>query len=133
MAIKKASGSKKKSKKAKDRVSDAVVHVKATFNNTIITITDAKGNALSWSSAGEQKFSGSRKSTPYASQVATEVASKKAKEIYGVENVEVLIKGPGPGREAAIRAARNYFIVTGIYDVTGIPFNGVRASNERRV
>ncbi|MAZ44326.1 MAG: 30S ribosomal protein S11 [Legionellales bacterium] len=133
MAQKQLSSSKKRTKKVKDRVSDAVVHVKATFNNTLITITDAKGNALSWSSAGEQKFSGSRKSTPYAAQVATEVAAKKAKEIYGVENVEVYIKGPGPGREAAIRAARNFFIVTGIYDMTGIPFNGVRAPNERRV
>lgn len=130
MAVKQVS---KKKQKTRRRVTDAVVHVRSTFNNTIITITDAKGNALAWATAGERDFKGSRKSTPYAAQIATEEAARKAQALYGVENVEVYIKGPGPGREASVRAARNFFVVTGIYDVTGIPFNGCRAPNERRV
>lgn len=124
----------KTTKKRKTRVvTDAIVHVKATFNNTLVMITDAKGNALAWASAGEREFKGSRKSTPYAAQMAMEEAARKAKELYGVENVEVRIKGPGPGRESAVRAAKLFFTVVGMYDVTGIPFNGCRPAGERRV
>ena len=128
---------KKMSVKTKKRklvaVTHGIAHVKATFNNTLVTITDAKGNTLAWATAGEREFKGSRKSTPYAAQIAMEEAARKAKELYGLESVEVRIKGPGPGREASIRAAKAFFTVVGMYDVTGVPFNGCRPAGERRV
>ncbi|MEO1888335.1 MAG: 30S ribosomal protein S11 [Cycloclasticus sp.] len=126
----KPSRSKKKVKKS---VVDGIVHVHATFNNTIITITDRKGNALTWATAGGSGFRGSRKSTPFAAQVAAERAGEAAKE-FGIKNLEVRIKGPGPGRESAVRALNNIgFNITYIEDVTPIPHNGCRPPKKRRV
>jgi len=120
-------------KKIKTNVVDGVVHVHATFNNTIVTITDRKGNALSWATAGGSGFRGSRKSTPFAAQVAAERAGEVAKE-FGMKNLEVRIKGPGPGRESAVRALNNIgFNITFIEDVTPIPHNGCRPPKKRRV
>lgn len=108
-------------------------HIQATFNNTIVSITDPNGNVLSWGSAGSAGFKGSRKSTPFAAQVAAEGAAKRSME-HGVRRVEVFIKGPGPGREAAIRALVTTGLqVTAIVDVTPIPHNGCRAPKRRRV
>ena len=108
-------------------------HIKSTFNNTIVSITDAQGNVIAWKSAGTVGFKGSRKSTPFAAQVAADVAGKAALE-YGLKNVEVRIWGPGPGRESSIRALNALGIrVTSIQDVTPIPHNGVRPSKRRRV
>ncbi|WP_227429895.1 30S ribosomal protein S11 [Psychrobacter sp. I-STPA6b] len=120
-------------KAARRSVSEGVAHIHASFNNTIVTITDRQGNALAWATAGGQGFRGSRKSTPFAAQVAAEVAGKAAQE-YGVKNVDVLVKGPGPGRESAVRAlgALGYKI-NSISDVTPIPHNGCRAPKKRRV
>ena len=123
------------SRKKKERKNslNGVAHIRSTFNNTIITITDASGNALSWASAGSQGFKGSRKSTPFAAQVAAEVAAKKAME-HGVQNIEVYVKGPGSGREAALRALQAAgFNITVIKDVTPIPHNGCRPPKRRRV
>jgi small subunit ribosomal protein S11 len=107
--------------------------VNATFNNTVITITDAQGNAISWSSAGSEGFRGSRKSTPYAAQIAAEDAGRKAQE-HGVKTLEVEVKGPGSGRESALRALQTVgFVVTAIRDVTPIPHNGCRPRKRRRV
>lgn len=126
----KPSRSKKKVKKS---VVDGIVHVHATFNNTIVTITDRKGNALAWATAGGSGFRGSRKSTPFAAQVAAERAGEAAKE-FGVKNLEVRIKGPGPGRESAVRALNNIgFNISLIEDVTPIPHNGCRPPKKRRV
>lgn len=121
-------------KKVKKQVADGMAHVHASFNNTIVTITDRQGNALSWATAGGSGFRGSRKSTPFAAQVAAEVAGKAAQETYGVKNVDVLVKGPGPGRESAVRAlgALGYKI-NSISDVTPIPHNGCRPPKKRRV
>ncbi|ORU91941.1 MAG: 30S ribosomal protein S11 [Cycloclasticus sp. symbiont of Bathymodiolus heckerae] len=120
-------------KKVKKNVVDGIVHVHATFNNTIITITDRKGNALSWATAGGSGFRGSRKSTPFAAQVAAERAGETAKD-FGMKNLEVRIKGPGPGRESAVRALNNIgFNITFIEDVTPIPHNGCRPPKKRRV
>jgi len=120
-------------KKVKKNVVDGIVHVHATFNNTIITITDRKGNALSWATAGGSGFRGSRKSTPFAAQVAAERAGEVVKE-FGMKNLEVKIKGPGPGRESAVRALNNIgFNITFIEDVTPIPHNGCRPPKKRRV
>ena len=120
-------------KKVKKNVVDGVVHVHASFNNTIITITDRQGNALSWATSGGSGFRGSRKSTPFAAQVAAERAGKAAQE-YGLKNVEVMVKGPGPGRDFAVRALHNVgFKVTNIQDVTPIPHNGCRPPKKRRV
>ncbi len=120
-------------KKIKKNVVDGIVHVHATFNNTIITITDRKGNTLSWATAGGSGFRGSRKSTPFAAQVAAERAGEIAKD-FGMKNLEVKIKGPGPGRESAVRALNNIgFNITYIEDVTPIPHNGCRPSKKRRV
>lgn len=120
-------------KKVKKNVAEGVVHVHASFNNTIITITDRQGNALAWATSGGQGFKGSRKSTPFAAQVAAESAGRVAME-YGVKNLEVRIKGPGPGRESAVRALRGLGIkITAISDVTPIPHNGCRPPKRRRI
>ena len=120
-------------KKVKKQVSDAIAHIHASFNNTIITITDRQGNALSWATSGGCGFRGSRKSTPFAAQAAAEKAGRAAQE-YGVKNVEVRVKGPGPGRESAVRALNAVgFRVMQISDVTPIPHNGCRPPKKRRV
>lgn len=120
-------------KKAKRTVVDGVAHIHASFNNTIITITDRQGNSLAWATAGGSGFRGSRKSTPFAAQVASQKAGEAARE-YGLKNLEVFIKGPGPGRESAVRAlnAAGYKI-TNITDVTPVPHNGCRPPKKRRV
>jgi small subunit ribosomal protein S11 len=120
-------------KRIRKQVTDGMAHVHASFNNTIVTITDRQGNALSWATAGGSGFRGSRKSTPFAAQVAAERAGNAALD-YGVKNLEVFVKGPGPGRESAIRAlnAVGYRIVN-ITDVTPIPHNGCRPPKKRRV
>ena len=114
-------------------ISNGVAHVNSTFNNTMITITDVQGNTISWSSAGVLGFKGSRKSTPYAAQMAAEEAGKKARD-HGMKTLEVEVKGPGSGRESALRALQTVgFTVTSIRDVTPIPHNGCRAPKRRRV
>lgn len=128
-----STGASKQRKRVRKHVTDAVVHIHASFNNTIILITDRQGNALAWSTAGACGFKGSRKSTPFAAQVAAERAATAAAE-HGVSNVEVLIKGPGPGRESAVRSLNAIgFKVTNITDVTPVPHNGCRAPKRRRV
>ncbi len=123
----------KSKKKIKRVVTDAVAHVQASFNNTIVTITDRQGNALSWATAGGAGFRGSRKSTPYAAQVAAEKAGRAAQD-YGVKTVEVRIKGPGPGRESTVRSLNALgYKVLNIIDVTPIPHNGCRPPKKRRV
>ncbi|HAO22075.1 MAG: 30S ribosomal protein S11 [Desulfobacteraceae bacterium IS3] len=120
-------------KKEKKNILNGVVHIQSTFNNTIVTITDPVGNIVSWSSAGVQGFKGSRKSTPFAAQMAAEDAAKKAIE-HGMKNVDVYVKGPGAGRESAVRALQGAgFNVTLIKDVTPIPHNGCRPPKRRRV
>jgi small subunit ribosomal protein S11 len=120
-------------KRVKKEVADGIAHVYATFNNTIITITDRKGNALSWATSGGSGFRGSRKSTPFAAQVAAERAGSVAIE-YGMKNLDVMIKGPGPGRESAVRSLNNLgFKINNITDVTPIPHNGCRPPKKRRV
>jgi small subunit ribosomal protein S11 len=120
-------------KRERKNIVTGVVHVNASFNNTMITITDAQGNAISWSSAGTMGFKGSRKSTPYAAQVAAEDAGRKAME-HGMRTVEVNVSGPGSGRESALRALQAVgFTVTSIRDVTPIPHNGCRPPKRRRV
>ncbi len=120
-------------KKVKRAVVDGVAHIYATFNNTIITITDRQGNTLSWATSGGSGFRGSRKSTPFAAQVAAERAGTRAKD-YGMKNVEVMVRGPGPGRESAVRSLNNIgFKITNITDVTPIPHNGCRPPKRRRV
>lgn len=126
---------KKTTRRRRERknVERGAAHIQATFNNTIVTITDTKGNALSWASAGGLGFRGSRKSTPFAAQTAAETAAKAAKE-YGLKAVEVYVKGPGSGREAAIRALQAAELeVTMIKDVTPVPHNGCRPPKRRRV
>ncbi|HKZ10254.1 MAG TPA: 30S ribosomal protein S11 [Rhodanobacteraceae bacterium] len=123
----------KSKKKTKRIVVDGVAHVQASFNNTIVTITDRQGNALSWATAGGAGFRGSRKSTPFAAQVAAEKAGRVALD-YGVKSLEVRIKGPGPGRESAVRSLNALgYKVTNIIDVTPIPHNGCRPPKKRRV
>ena len=120
-------------RKEKKNITSAVAHVNASFNNTMITITDAQGNTIAWSSAGSQGFKGSRKSTPYAAQVAADVAGRRAAE-HGVRTLEVEVKGPGSGRESALRALQAVgFVITSIRDVTPIPHNGCRPPKRRRV
>ncbi len=120
-------------RRERKNISSGVAHVNATFNNTMVTITDAQGNAISWSSAGTMGFKGSRKSTPYAAQVAAEDAGKKAAE-HGMRTLEVMVSGPGSGRESALRALQAAgFTITTIRDVTSIPHNGVRPKKKRRV
>jgi small subunit ribosomal protein S11 len=129
----KAAAAARARKKVKKSVSEAICHVHASFNNTIVTITDRQGNALSWATAGGAGFKGSRKSTPFAAQVAAEAAGKAAIEC-GVKNIEVQIKGPGPGRESAVRALNALGIkVTSIADVTPVPHNGCRPPKRRRM
>ena len=123
----------KRPKKARRQVTDAVAHVHASFNNTIVTITDRQGNTLSWATSGGCGFRGSRKSTPFAAQVAAERAGVAAQE-YGVKSVEVRVMGPGPGRESAVRALNACGLkITNIADVTPIPHNGCRPPKKRRV
>ena len=120
-------------KKERKNIQNGIAHIQSTFNNTIITITDTNGNTIAWSSAGSQGFKGSRKSTPFAAQLAADDAAKKAQE-HGVQNIEVYVKGPGSGREAALRALQAAgFNVTLIRDVTPIPHNGCRPPKRRRV
>lgn len=122
-----------KKKKEKKNIQNGIAHIQATFNNTIITITDLTGNVLAWSSAGTQGYKGSRKSTPFAAQLAAEDVARKAME-HGVKNVEVYIKGPGAGRESALRTLQaKGFNVSLIRDVTPIPHNGCRPPKRRRV
>ena len=120
-------------KKVKKTVVDGIAHVHASFNNTIITITDRQGNALSWATAGGAGFRGSRKSTPFAAQVAAEAAGRAALD-YGLKNLDVRVKGPGPGRESSVRALHAVgYKITNITDVTPIPHNGCRPPKKRRV
>ncbi|EQD77640.1 MAG: 30S ribosomal protein S11 [Ferrovum sp.] len=120
-------------KKVKKNVAEGIAHVHASFNNTIVTITDRQGNALSWATSGSNGFKGSRKSTPFAAQIAAENAGKAAQEC-GVKNLEVRIKGPGPGRESAVRALNSVgFKITSISDVTPVPHNGCRPPKKRRI
>jgi small subunit ribosomal protein S11 len=120
-------------KKEKKNITDGVAHIQSTFNNTIVTITDLSGNVISWSSAGLQGFKGSRKSTPFAAQMAAEDAVRKAKE-QGMRRVQVFIKGPGAGRESALRSLQLAgLVVTMIRDVTPVPHNGCRPPKRRRV
>jgi small subunit ribosomal protein S11 len=121
------------SKKVRKNIADGIAHVHASFNNTIITITDRQGGALAWASSGGQGFKGSRKSTPFAAQVAAEDAGRKAME-HGVKTLDVLVKGPGAGRESALRALQSVgFTIMSIKDVTPIPHNGCRPRKRRRV
>jgi len=120
-------------KRERKNITSGVAHVNATFNNTMVTITDAQGNSIAWSSAGSQGFKGSRKSTPYAAQMAAEDAGKKAQD-HGVKTLEVQVKGPGSGRESALRALQAVGLtITAIRDVTPIPHNGCRPRKRRRV
>ena len=120
-------------RRERKNISSGVAHVSASFNNTMITIADAQGNAISWSSAGSMGFKGSRKSTPFAAQMAAEDAGKKAQE-HGMKTLEVQVKGPGSGRESALRALQAIgFVITSIRDVTPIPHNGCRPRKRRRV
>ena len=123
----------KAKKKIKKNIAEGIAHVHASFNNTIITITDRQGNALSWATSGGAGFKGSRKSTPFAAQIAAETAGKLAQEC-GVKNLEVRIKGPGPGRESAVRALNALGMkITSIADITPIPHNGCRPPKRRRI
>ena len=129
-----ASSKQQRTRKApKKNVFSGIAHIQSTFNNTLITITDVKGNAISWASAGARGFKGSRKSTPFAAQLAAEEAGRKAMD-HGMKNIAVFVKGPGSGRESAVRALQQVgFRVTVIRDVTPIPHNGCRAPKRRRV
>lgn len=124
----------KSRKKVKRQISDGIAHIYSSFNNTIVTITDVQGNAVAWTSAANCGYSGSRKSTPYAAGEAAQKAGQMVVEAYGMKNVQVRVKGPGPGRESAIRALHTVGLkIISITDVTGIPFNGCRAPKKRRV
>ena len=123
----------KTKKRVKKNILNGVVHIQSTFNNTIVTITDPNGNVISWSTAGMNGFKGSRKSTPFAAQLASQDAAKKAM-VHGVRNVEVFVKGPGPGRESALKSLQaTGLTVTMIKDVTPIPHNGCKPKKRRRV
>lgn len=132
MATAAKAGKKKEKVRKVRKVLDGVAHIRASFNNTIITISDRNGNPLCCSSSGACGFKGSRKSTPYAAQMATEQASQAA-QAFGLKSVAVVVKGPGPGREPAIKALGKFFMVTEILDKTGVPHNGCRDAGERRV
>ncbi|MBM3662530.1 MAG: 30S ribosomal protein S11 [Actinobacteria bacterium] len=126
-------GGRRPKKRERKNVTHGVVHIKSSFNNTIVSITDLQGNVLSWASAGNAGFKGSRKSTPFAAQLAAEQAARRAME-HGVRKVDVVVKGPGSGRETAIRSIQNVGIeVTGIKDVTPVPHNGCRPPKRRRL
>ena len=128
-----ASGGRRPRKKERKNVTYGVAHIKSSFNNTIVSIADQEGNVISWASAGNVGFKGSRKSTPFAAQLAAEQAARRAME-HGVRKVDVVVKGPGSGRETAIRSIQNVGIeVTGIKDVTPVPFNGCRPKKRRRL
>jgi small subunit ribosomal protein S11 len=128
-----AAGGRRPKRRERKNVAYGIAHVKSSFNNTIITITDQQGNALAWASSGNVGFKGSRKSTPFAAQLAAETVARRAME-HGVRKVDVLVKGPGSGRETAIRTIQNTGIeVVGIKDVTPIPHNGCRPPKRRRV
>ena len=128
-----AAGGRRPTRKERKNVTYGVAHIKSSFNNTIITFTDQQGNTLSWASSGNVGFKGSRKSTPFAAQLAAEAAAKRAAD-HGVRKVDVMVKGPGSGRETAIRSIQNAGIeVVGIKDVTPIPHNGCRQPKRRRV
>ena len=133
MAKASTSGASRVRKKVKKNVSDGIAHVHASFNNTIITITDRQGNALSWATSGGAGFKGSRKSTPFAAQVAAATAGRGALE-YGIKTLEVGIKGPGPGRESSVRALNALGIkISSIADITPVPHNGCRPPKRRRI
>ncbi len=124
---------KKKNKKNKKKIINGIVYINASFNNTIITITDLSGNVLGWTTSGSSGFKGSRKSTPFAAQIAAEKCSYIIKD-YGIKNLDIKISGPGPGRESSIRALNNAgFNIVNISDITPIPHNGCRPSKKRRV
>lgn len=124
----------KSRKRVKKTVVDGIAHIHASFNNTIITITDRQGNTLSWATSGGSGFRGSRKSTPFAAQIASQKAGETAKDMFGMQSLEVFIKGPGPGRESAVRALNSIGLkITNITDVTPIPHNGCRPPKKRRV
>lgn len=128
-----AQGAPRLRRREKKNIASGVAHINATFNNTVITITDVQGNAIAWSSAGSKGFKGSRKSTPFAAQIAAEDAGTKAKE-HGVKTLSVNVKGPGSGRESALRSLMSIgFVITSIQDVTPIPHNGTRPPKRRRV
>lgn len=130
---KQQAGATKLRRKERKNIASGVAHVNATFNNTIITISDVQGNAISWASAGSMAFKGSRKSTPYAAQVAADTAGRKAME-HGMKSLDVEVKGPGSGRESALRALQACgFSISSIRDITPIPHNGVRPRKRRRV
>jgi small subunit ribosomal protein S11 len=130
---KQASAAVRTRKKERKNITSGVAHVAATFNNTMVTITDAQGNAIAWASSGSQGFKGSRKSTPYAAQVAAEDAGRKARE-HGMETLEIEVSGPGSGRESALRALQTVgFAITAIRDKTPVPHNGCRPRKRRRV
>jgi small subunit ribosomal protein S11 len=127
-------GAAKSRKKVKRQISDGIAHIYSSFNNTIVTITDVQGNAVAWTSAANCGYRGSRKSTPYAAQEAAQKAAIAVVDTYGMKSVQVRVKGPGPGRESAIRALNAAGLrIISITDVTGIPFNGCRAPKKRRV
>ncbi len=129
-----AKPSTKVRKKVKKSVADGIAHVHASFNNTIVTITDCLGNTLAWATAGGSGFRGSRKSTPFAAQIAADRAGQTAATDYGLKNIDVRVKGPGPGRESAVRALHSCgFKISSIVDVTPIPHNGCRPPKKRRV
>ncbi len=129
-----AAAAKAVKKKARKAVVDGIAFIHASFNNTIVTITDRQGNALSWATSGGSGFRGSRKSTPFAAQVAAERAGKAAIELYGLKNLDVKVNGPGPGRESAVRALNGCGLkVSNITDVTPMPHNGCRPTKKRRV
>ena len=128
-----ASAKKTRTKVVKKNIFSGIAHIQSTFNNTLVTITDVNGNAISWASSGARGFKGSRKSTPFAAQLAAEEAGRKAMD-HGMKNIAVFVKGPGSGRESAVRALQQVgFRVTIIRDVTPIPHNGCRAPKRRRV
>jgi small subunit ribosomal protein S11 len=128
-----SAGGRRPRKKERKNVTHGVVHIKSSFNNTIVSITDLDGNVISWASAGNVGFKGSRKSTPFAAQLAAEQAARRAME-HGLRRVDVVVKGPGSGRETAIRSIQNVGIeVTGIKDVTPVPHNGCRPPKRRRM
>ena len=123
----------KVTKKIKKNISVGKIYIQSSYNNTLIYVTDLNGNVLLWKTSGSEGFRGSKKSTPYASQIASKVVAKEARDLYGLISVEVFVKGPGPGREAAIRGLSSCLKITYIADVTSIPHNGCRPSKERRV